>query len=190
MAKQNASVEPHGLLRGFIDAINHLVIMIASRLRHMQILRSAMGSAKGDYDIWQKLGSHMEQISAESQPDTEPRTIKKGKSTTHHRQDHAATTAQELNRLTEHGKRKAVNRLLSPMNEHMQSKTMEHINISLILAKEGNTDGAKLHIDLAENAMHTASRFMSHEDYEIFEKKVEHRLESIMDRDLSSDSGA
>jgi len=65
---------------------------------------------------------------------------------------------------------------------------MEHINISLILAREGNTEGARLHIDLAESAMHTAGRFMSHEEYEIFEKKVEHRLESIIDGDRPDDT--
>ena len=57
---------------------------------------------------------------------------------------------------------------------------MEHINISLILARAGNIEGARLHIDLAESAMHTAGRFMSHKEYEIFEKKVAHRLESII----------
>jgi len=192
MAKQSTSrpsAEPHGLLRGLIDAIHHLFIMISSRLRHTRIHHSPMGDAKGEYDIWEKLGTHLEQASAESKPDTKSHATGKRKVSDPGRHENPATTVQDFNRLTEHSKQKAVNQLLPSMNEQLQGKTMEHINISLILAKEGNADGARLHIELAENAMHTASRFMSHEDYDIFEKKVERRLESIVDRDRPVDSG-
>ena len=182
------SAEPHGLLRGLIDVLHHLVIMMSSLRRHKQIHGSPMGDSKSDYDIWKKLGSHVEQVSAESQPDTKPPAISKRAANGPIRHDTTTAEVREFNQLTEHSKQKAVNQLLPRMDEQMQRKTMDHINISLILAREGNEDGAKLHIELAESAMHTASRFMSHEEYEIFEQKVEHRLESILDRNRPDDS--
>lgn len=182
------SSESHGLLRGLMDALHRLVIMISSRLRHTQIHRSSMGDAKGGYDIGKKLRSHVEKISADSQPDTKSRAIREGTARGPNLQRDTAATAQEFNRIAEHSKKKAVSQLLPRMSEQLQSTTMGHINISLILAKEGNTDGARLHIDLAENAMHAASRFMSHEEYEIFEQKVDRRLESIIDSGRPNDS--
>ena len=195
MAKQgtsgkvtSSSVESHGLLRGLIDALHHLVITVSARLRHTQIHRSPMGDAKGNYDIRGKLGSHVEQIQSERQPQTKSRPLREGTAKDPDLYEDAAGTAREFNQLSAHGKRQAVNRLLPSMNQQLQRTTMEHINISLILAREGNTEGARLHIDLAESAMHTAGRFMSHEEYEIFEKKVEHRLESIIDGDRPDDT--
>jgi hypothetical protein len=184
MAKQgisgkvtSSSVESHGLLRGLIDALHHLVITVSTRLRHTQIHRSPMGDARGNYDIRGTLGSHVEKILSERQPHTNSRPKREG-----------TAKAEGFNQLSEHSKRQAVNQLLPSMNQQLQRTTMEHINISLILARAGNTEGARLHIDLAESAMHTAGRFMSHKEYEIFEKKVEHRLESIIDGNRPDDA--
>lgn len=181
--------ESHGSLRGLIDALHQLIIMVSSRLRLTQIHGSAMGDAKGDYDIGTKLRNHVERISADSRPDTKARTTKKAPGAGLGLKGDTAATAQEPNEIVEDSKRKATSQLLPRMNVQLQRNTMEHINISLILAREGNIEGAKLHIELAENAMHAASRFMSHEEYEIFEQKVERRLESIFDRDRPTNAG-
>ena len=196
MAKQSASeqaeassVKSHGLLRGLIDALYHLITTISARLRHMRIQGSPMGDAKGEYDIWEKVGNHVEQISADSKPAKKSRRTITPKSKVPDPREPVAVAARDSNQLTEHSKQEAVNRLLPSMSAQLQSKTMEHINISLIMAKEGNKDGARLHIDLAENAMHTASRFMSHEEYALFERKIEQRLKSIVDRGGSDNAG-
>ena len=209
MAKQNvtekvssSSVESHGFLHGLINAIQHLVVMISSRLRHTQINQSPMGETKGDYDIWKRLGSHMEQMSAQGQQATESQAIGNRTGVEPDRSKNPATrvsefngrvselheTVREASELSEHGKKKSVDKLQPRMNQQLQSKTMEHINIALILAAEGNEDGARLHIGLAESAMQTASRFMSHEEYEVFEQRVEQRLESIIDQNVPDDS--
>lgn len=172
-----------------MDSLHQLVIMISSRLRHTQIHGSAMGDAKGSYDIGKKLRSHVEKISADKQPDTKSRTIRQAPVADPNLQRGAPVTAEVSSQIAEHNKRNAASRLLPRMNEQLQSNTMEHINISLILAREGNTEGARLHINLAENAMHSASRFMSPEEYKIFEQQVERRLESIIDRDRPNDAG-
>jgi hypothetical protein len=195
MAKQgvsgkatSSSIESHGLLRGLIDALHHLVMTVSARLRHTQIHGSPMEDAKGNYDIWGRLGSHVEQILSEHQPQTKSLPIREGKAKDPDLHEDTAATAKESNQLSEHGKRQAVNRLLPSMNQKLQRTTMEHINISLILAREGNTEGARLHIDLAESAIHTAGRFMTHKEYEIFEMKVEHRLQSIIEGNRPDDT--
>ena len=197
MDKKNVSdqssstpAQSHGSLRGLMDALHRLVIMISSRLRHAQIHGSAMGDAKGYYDIGKILRSHVEKISADNQPDTKSRTTRKAPAAGPDLKRDTAATAEPSSQIAEHNKRKATSQLLPRMNGQLQSNTMEHINISLILAREGNIEGAKLHIKLAEDAMNAASRFMSHEEYEIFEQKVERRLESIIDRDRPNDAGA
>ena len=174
---------PDDSLRGLINALHHLIIKISSRLRLTQIDGSAMGDAKGDYDIGKKLRNHIERISADSLPDTKTRTTKTAPAADFSLKGYRAATAQEPNELARDSKRKTTSQLLPRMNVQLQSNTMEHINTSLILAREGNIEGARLHIELAENGMRAASQFMSHEEYRDFELKVERRLDSIIGRD-------
>jgi hypothetical protein len=195
MAKQGSSgkvtsstVESHGLLRGLIDDLHHLVMTVSARLRHAQIHRSPMGDAKGNYDIWGTLGNHVEKILSERQPQTNSHPTREVTARDPDQHEDTGATAKGFNQLSEHSKQQAINQLLPSMSQQLQRTTMDHINISLILAREGNTEGAKLHIDLAENAMHTAGRFMSHKEFELFENKVEHRLESIIDGNRPDDA--
>jgi len=187
-----ASAKPHGLLQGLIDYLHHLMIVIASRLRHTQIHRSPMGDAKGDYDIWQKLGSHLEQMPVIEKHEVERPALRKdsqkGRSHPKKMPSDTIRSSPELNEIREHNKTRMAHQQQPRVSEQLQSKTMEHINIALILAAEGNQDGVKLHIDLANSAMHTASRFMSHEEYKVFEEKVESRVQSIVDSGRVGDS--
>lgn len=200
MAKQrssdrvgSASASSRGLFQDLIDYLRHLIIVISSRLRHRQIDHSPMGDAKSDYDIWQRLGSHLEKVPVIEKPDPVKSPVTRSRTLNHPR--HPRNTANapmpaglELKELRERNVSRAARQHLPRMSEQLQSKTIEHINIALILAKEGNQDGVKLHIDLANSAMHTASRFMSHEEYSSFEEKVESRVQSIIDSDRHDDS--
>ena len=87
MAKQNASDRPdpspvgsHGLLRGLVEAVHHLIAMISARLSRSRIHQSPMGNAKGEYDIWKKIGNHVERISADTKPEGESRRNRSVKS--------------------------------------------------------------------------------------------------------------
>lgn len=206
MAKQSspdrvtsASANSHGFLRGLIDYLHHLIIVVSSKLRHTQMHHSPMGDAKGDYDIWKKLGSHLEQVPVIEKHATKPHAIRRGalKGQKHSEigQKHSEKSVNppmpagsEPSELRERNKSRAALQQQPRISEQLQSKTMEHINIALILAAEGNQDGVKLHIDLANSAMHTASRFMSLEDYHFFEEKVESRVKSIIDGDRHDDT--
>ena len=187
-----ASSKSHGWLRDLIDYLHRLIIAISAKLRHMQIHRSPMGEAKGDYDIWDKLGKHLQQVPVlvkhDAKPRLTPKRAEKGRKQTVVMAKNVIPTDPELNEIREYNRTKVARRQQPHISDQLQSKTMEHINIALILAAEGNRDGAKLHIDLANSAMHTASRFMNHEDYKAFEVKVETRVRSIIDRDRHADS--
>ena len=199
MAKHNssdrvnsASAQPHGLPRGLIDYLHHLIIEIASRLRHAQIRHSPMGDAKGDYDVWQRLGDHLQQMPVTEKHDVKqtapPKGSQEGRKHPKNLASDAMRSGSEPNEIREHNKTRAVLHHQPRVSQQLQSKTMEHINIALILAAEGNQGGVKLHIDLANSAMHTASRFMSHEEYKVFEEKVETRVKAIVDSGRVGDS--
>ena len=184
------SPEPHGLLHNLIDALHQLTIMISSRLRHALTHGPAMKDRKVDVDIGRKLRKHIESISADNQANPKPRTKSKAPAARPNVKADTEATAQEFSAIAEHSKQKATSMLLPRMKGQLQSSTMEHINLSLVLARQGNSEGAKLHVELAESAMHAASRFMSHEEFEIFKQKVEHRMDSIVRKDSQDDAEA
>lgn len=64
------------------------------------------------------------------------------------------------------------------MQEQMRANTLYHINKALVLAREGDTKGAKVHAGLAENAMQTAGGYMTDEEYGQFCEEVEGRLQA------------
>ena len=58
----------------------------------------------------------------------------------------------------------------------MYSSALKHINTAYSLAHSGDQYGAKLHLELAESALHTASRFMDHSEYQELEEKISDRI--------------
>jgi hypothetical protein len=84
-----------------------------------------------------------------------------------------------LNAFSEH-----LNRHRSETNYHpllrdqMREHTFSHLNKALSMARQGNSDGAKLYAKLAENAMRQAGEYMSDDEYREFREEVEERLHS------------
>jgi hypothetical protein len=64
------------------------------------------------------------------------------------------------------------------VREQMRSRTLDHINKALVLAKQGDAERARIHAGLAETAMRTAAEYMSDEEYGEFKGQVETRLRS------------
>lgn len=187
MAKQNAfeqvstsSAGPHGFLHSLAESFHQIVIAISSRLSHMHLLRSQIGDAKGELDIWHKLGNHVKQIPVREKTETKQHPRRDPANTVTTEQAPTLVKGAELSELGRYNVRKAILEHHPHISDQLQRRTMEHINLSLGLAREGRKDAAKLHIDLAQSAMHTASRFMSHDEYDAFAQKVERRLESIV----------
>jgi hypothetical protein len=176
----------HGSLRALIEALHDMVIAVSERLRHAHIRdRRQMEHAKGSYDIWKRLGSHMESVQVDEEPVEESRSFKRKESAKRPVQPAKTFAAGgRFSALGDYFTRKSITEQHPHLDEKLRSRTMEHISIALHLARKGKQDGVKVHIGLAESAMHTASRFMSRDDYEAFEQQVERRLESIIEGSL------
>jgi len=176
-------VDAHGPIHALIEALHRLVIAVSERMRHVHVRdRKQMEHAKGNYDIWAKIGSHIEQVHVEEQPAKKPSIPKPAESA---RKPYQPSTSHvvrgKFGALSGYYSRKAIVENHPHMDKVLRDRTMEHISTALQLARRGHQDSAKLHINLAESAMHTASRFMDHDDYEDFERQVEQRLESLLE---------
>lgn len=63
--------------------------------------------------------------------------------------------------------------------DSLRDSTWEHIHTALRLAREGNICAAKLHADIANNALKEAAHHMSEEDYGAFKEKVDAQLGNL-----------
>ena len=71
----------------------------------------------------------------------------------------------------------------------LQRSVWEHIHSAHRSARSGNSDTAKLHADLAVNAMKTLSHYLSAEEYSDFLTEISNRLQSLSPSS-QQDSGA
>jgi hypothetical protein len=62
------------------------------------------------------------------------------------------------------------------MAEKMRTNTIDHLNRALMLARSGQTEGSRIHAELAESAMKTASDYMSDEEFRQLRREAEARL--------------
>jgi len=173
-------------LQSLSASLQRLLGNISSQLRQMQLLKFQMGQTKGNVDIWGRLGPFLEQAPVIAS-DEAPLSAKPEYEQEQQQQQHSLglcslERGRELSELGKYYQRKAGTEFQPQMGEKLQQNTITHINSSLILARKGDKEGARLHIQLAESAMHTAGRFMSREEYAIFEEKVELRLTDIIEK--------
>ncbi len=64
--------------------------------------------------------------------------------------------------------------------EKLKNSARQHINEALRLARQGKNEAAKVHAELAENAVKTAAHYMSEDAYHDFKMYVLDRLDSII----------
>ena len=65
------------------------------------------------------------------------------------------------------------------LSEKLKKSIREHINTALRFARQGDVSSAKIHANLANNALKEIAHYMSEEEYASFEAEVEKRLEEI-----------
>lgn len=174
-------------IKSLIDSLHNLLLKVSGQMRDQHLENSKMDEAKGNVDIWGRLGSFLEATPELSDEDYLHLSDEhKHETDKAHANDnlHKPTLEQgaELSELGKYYQRKLRVEVHPHMGEQMQHNTMDHINLALHLARKGDQAGAKLHIELAESAMHTAGRFLSQDEYNVFETKVENRLAAIIDR--------
>jgi len=52
------------------------------------------------------------------------------------------------------------------LGEKLKQSTLTHMHTAMLQARQGNAANAKLHADIANNALHEAAHYLSEEDYE------------------------
>ena len=58
------------------------------------------------------------------------------------------------------------------MGDKLKDSTWSHIHTALLQARQGDTSNAKLHADIANQALKEAAHYMSEEDYKVFCEEV------------------
>jgi hypothetical protein len=179
-------------IAALIEALKSLYSTIASL-----DLQKRMGSyrrdngAGVDHDIATPLINDIEKLAASSDGDNQraPRHASSASSLTaaeegspnRQRIGHKTTTPPrrftELSRFF--GRKKTGSAFQPHMRDKLEASVWEHINTSLRLARKGDAKSAKLHADVANNALKEAARHMSEEEYSEFYGQVEKQLSEI-----------
>jgi hypothetical protein len=177
------SNQPHGFIRETVEALHQLVIAVSAKLRHARSGNSPMGDEKDSRDIWTKIERHLEQVQAEHEHSPTGIEPKHEAVSPPPRHESPIDEVAESTELSEHSRQTLANNLHPHAKETLQAHASEHINTALIFAREGNLEAAKLRIGFAQSAMQTASRFMSQDEFDAFERDIEHRIKALIESD-------
>jgi hypothetical protein len=200
-------MKPEGEINLLIQALQRLYSRIASF-----ILEKRMGSYRGeagsvaDHRLSTLLSDHIDRL-AESRPANGVKA--QGKAPEH--KVHTATDKQRLNlslgqRQSEHQvsimsralsglgryfRSKQTESVLDPeMSKKLKKSTWTHIHTAIRLARQGDARTAKLHLDIASQALQEAGHYMPKEEHIAFTVEIEEKLGEItaqgMDSDLST----
>jgi len=177
-------IDSGNFLSNMLDALRHLLLTISGKLRNQHLQNSQMSDSKGDVDIWGRIGTFLEATPELSEAAILHLQDEHIRSSDKNEKLHRPSLEEgaELSELGKYYQKKVRVETHPHMSEQMQRNTIDHINTALHLARKGDQAGARLHIELAESAMHTAGRFMSHDEYQQFEVKIEERLRHIMEQ--------
>ena len=158
-----------------IDTLMQLYFKISHKLCEVHLGGTKMGKTRESIDIWGRLGEHVERTPVVEHGSETPPPM-----TAHAQYGNSNGSELIANELGDYYSRGHNTPSHPHISDQMRSKTFEHISLSLHLARRGDKEGARLHIELAENAMRTASQFMKKDEYLEFRLQVEDRLESIV----------
>lgn len=177
-------------LQGLIQSLLGLYSQVSSRLLSSRMeIRYESTEGRDGLPIEDLLGDHIERTAAESSASdedgaTDGPTV--SSNATDHHPDASATKADQersglglFGALSNYFGRQRSSAQAEPyLREKMRKNTLDHINKALVLAKQGDAKGAKVHAGLAESAMQTAGGYMTDEEYVQFKAEVEARLKA------------
>ncbi|MEN8132881.1 MAG: hypothetical protein ABFS45_22420 [Pseudomonadota bacterium] len=72
----------------------------------------------------------------------------------------------------------------SHLSDQLQRSAREHLNTSLRKARQGDVINARLHADIAGNALHELAHYMQKDEFAKFSKSLSADLKEYRDRDL------
>ena len=91
-----------------------------------------------------------------------------------------AVNTKKVNELSKYFKQRGNGATLKPgIKDTLTHSTWEHIHMSLRLARQCNTKGAKMHADIANHAYKELAHYMPEEKYIELTREIEKELETI-----------
>jgi hypothetical protein len=181
-------------IKALLHALERLYSGMASRVLYtrMGTYRRRTGSL-ADHDLAALLSDHVDRLAAakranrgeapprQGAPEVQRELIEK-----HHpavRQ--VSVLGRAFDGLGRYFKSSRTEPVLDPeLSEKLRNSTWHHIHTALRLARQGEAKTAKLHLDIASQALKEVAHFMSREDYIAFTVEVEEKLAEITDQSL------
>ena len=181
-----------GSLKSMIEELQTLFLSISGRLHQLHLHKHDKQSTEASVDIWGRLGHFIEthpvdqdqglHLDSHQRHSTATKKHASDQKQKHSLDSYLDGRPREKGQLGEFYQRERVRVEVKPhMSEQMSRNAMDHINSSLHCAKQGDTEGARLHIELAESATKMASQFMSKSEFKDFENKILQRINDIVE---------
>ncbi len=171
------------------------------RMAHLGLLtriHSYQGKGGGELveDISAPLSEHIDELASKAKDDgarpltegaaaPQPPTETKNSAPSNYRQPRVQLLRNRLNGLSRLFKRRSSSVVLQPhLSDQLQRSVRQHLNTSLRQARQGDVTNAKLHANLACNAMHELAHYMPNEDFMRFNVQISTDLKEFRDRDI------
>ena len=165
--------------------------------RRMDSYREEVGSV-ANQDILGQLSDHIDRLAGASQTEGGQAPAE-----AHEQEDQAqdrytmregypsnrqpSIVSRVFNELAKYFKSRPAEAVLHPdLSRKLQDSTWDHIHTALRLARQGQARTAKLHLDIADQALKEAAHYMPREDYMAFTVAVKEKLADITRSDPSS----
>ncbi len=170
-------------LSDFIQYLHELYLQVAGRLWQQRLQKPMTGNNDG-IEIGESLHDHLEQTAAGTtsadSSDAAPDPVESPVGKRRKKAPKPASEGGIFSAMAKYFRRLKGRPDAQPhLAEKMREATQDHINRALILAFEGNVEGANMHAGLAKTAMETAGEYMDEETFNVFKAEVEEKIRDI-----------
>ena len=189
----NDDVKSLGSLQKLIDELRNLYQRVSSVWLEQRLERGANGGGDAsDLTLAKQLYDHIDTYPADTIPETVSSTVSNDPAGSDEippartvganpPATETPLTANDLSDWISHAARESVSE--RHIADKLEATARSHINSALRLARQGKKQEAKIHADLAENAVKTAADYMSAESFQSFKTFLQERLRSLKSLD-------
>jgi len=185
-------MKPKREINALLNALQRIYARITSLLLHkrMDSYREEAGSV-ADHDLASLLSDHIDRLAA-PRPDNsgeeqhrvsgqKVQTATQNSSPGRPHADHQVSIfSRTFNGLGRYFKSSRTETILDPeLSKKLKKSAWNHIHTALRLARQGEARTAKVHLDIASQALKEAAHYMSREEHIAFTVEVEEKLGEI-----------
>jgi hypothetical protein len=187
-------------INALLHALQKLYARITSLVLHqrMRSYREEAGNVS-EHDLATLLSDHIDRLAAPGSPNSgkiQPQVSeRKAQTATQnpsprrpHSGHQSSILSRTFNELGRYFKSSRTQPVLDPeLSKKLQTSAWNHIHTALRLARQGEARTAKLHLDIASQALKEAAHYMSREEHLAFTVEVEEKLGEITGQGIGSD---